>query len=312
VVAGKIRLERGICTNPKIREACAEKGLGILYYEPHLSALFNYRETRCEDLFLASLAQLARVSGHPEIERIPWLTMGHSTGGIFCRNVAYWKPERVIGIVHIKSGNFQDHIQDEGSSLAGVPLIALNGEFEEYGPAGGDLKGGKRSRYSLHPGDKSRWNQTQWIMIRMQMMERRRRNENNLMSLVIHRDGGHGDWSDDLTAITAQFIRSAADARLPPGPPGGTKVVLCKPLRAADGWLTDADIKAPAHRPAPYAEYGGDRVLAFWHIDGVLAGMIEKYHKGPWKQADPTAGEPREKRYVPPPILQDKIDLSEQ
>jgi hypothetical protein len=308
VVAGKILLERRICTDPAIRKACAGKGLGILYYEPHLAAIFDYAKGDCEERFLDSLAKLAKESGRPEIATVPWLTIGHSTGGIFCRNVAYWKPERVLGIVHVKSGNFQDHIQDAGRTLAGVPLLAVNGEFEEYGPAGGDLKGGLRARYSLHPDDKAKRNQTQWVMIRMQMIERRRRNPENLMSLVVHRDGGHRDWSEALSALTARFIRSAADARLPKEAPAGGAVVTCRPLRAADGWLTDADIKSPRHTPAAYADYAGDKVLAFWHLDRAMAEAVEAYHRGKWEDGDPTEGEGDDKRYKPPEALTDRVD----
>lgn len=310
IVAGRIRLEKGICTSALIRKVCAEERLGILYYEPHFSGIFDTAHSNCEELFLASLAHLARESGHAELELVPWLTIGHSTGGIFARNVAYWKPERVIGIIHLKSGNFQDHVQDPSRSLAGVPLLAVNGEFEEYGPAGGDLKGGKRSRYSLHPTDKARQNQTQWVMIRMQMIERRRRNPDNLMSLVVHRGGSHTDWSDELMEITAQFIHSAARARVPVGEPDGDgRVVRCRRLSVEDGWLSDADIKAPRHEPAPFAEYTGDRTLAFWHLDKAMARAIEAYHEGPWSHKDPTEGLSPGERYVPPEVLEDRVDL---
>ncbi len=311
VVAGKISLERSLCTDPVIREACKEKGLAVIYYEPHLAAVFPYAENNGEELFLSSLEKAAKASGHPELAYVPWLTAGHSTGGIFCRNVAFWKPGRVIGIIHIKSGNFQDHIQDQGGTIAGVPFLAINGEFEEFGPAGGDLRGGKRAAYSLEPKDKSKYNQTQWVMIRMQMLERRRRNGDNLMSLVVHRGGGHGGWSDELSKIAAQFIKSAADARLSqdgnrvPGKP-----VFCTPLTAADGWLTDADIKSPGFEAAPYADYKGDRNFAFWHLDGGLARMINAYHKGPWEHADPTSGLSLEERFRPPKQLQDQVDLA--
>ena len=73
--------------------------------------------------------------------------MGHSTAGIFCRNVAYWKPARVAGVLHIKSGNFQqqEHLPPTGS-LAGIPLLAFNGQFETFGP-----EGGLRAEYGPNP-----------------------------------------------------------------------------------------------------------------------------------------------------------------
>ena len=312
ILAGKIRLESQICNDPVIRKAATDKRLGIVYFEPHFNAVFSYATTDSENDLLKTLSQLAKKTGRPELAVVPWITMGHSTGGIFCRNVAFWKPQRVIGVIHIMSGNFQDGIQDKTRTLAGVPFLAINGEFEDCGPAGGDIGRGLRAAYSLHPDNKKKRNQTQWILIRSQMMARRRKNPDNLMSLVVHRESGHVSWSDDMTALTAQFIRSAADARLPKTQPDGKTVVACRPRKAKDGWLSDADIKAPKFKPAPYGEYKGDKALAFWHVDEAIAEAVEKYHGREWKDADPTAALPAKQRYTPPPMLQDEIDSKDQ
>jgi hypothetical protein len=307
IFAGKTLLEGPICRDAVIRKAAAEKGLGILFFDPALDALFTFTSDSPKRLDDA-LKEMAAKSGHPELPFVPYLTIGHSTGGIFCRNVAYWKPERVIGILHIKSGNFQDHIPDKTKSLAGVPLMAINGEFEEYGPAGGDLKMGLRSEYSLNSDAKTKQNQTQWVMIRMQMVERRRKNPDNLMSLVVHRGRGHTGWDGKLSDLCAIFIRAACDARLPKDLPDGKREVACRPLKAESGWLTDADIKDPKHPPAPYNEFKGDKKLAFWHVSKEMAEVLYEYHKGPWPQPDPTAGQPPEKRWAPPAMLQDPVD----
>ena len=311
ILAGKIRLESRICNDPAIRKAATDKRLGIVYFEPHFNAIFSYATTDSENDLEKALAELAKKTGRNELAIVPWLTMGHSTGGIFCRNVAFWKPERVIGVIHIKSGNFQDGIQDKTRTLGGVPFLAINGEFEDCGPAGGDIGRGLRAAYSLHPSDKKKRNQSQWVLIRMQMMARRRKNGDNLMSLVVHRENGHVSWDADMTALTARFIRGAADARLPESEPDGKTVVPCRPLKAKDGWLSDADIKAPKFKPAPYSEYKGDKALAFWHVDEAMAIAVAKYHGRGWKDADPTADLPAKKRYTPPPMLQDQIDSKE-
>jgi len=312
ILAGKIRLESRICNDPVIRKAASDKRLGIIYFEPHFNAVFSYATTDSEDDLQKALNQLAKKTGRPELGCVPWITMGHSTGGIFCRNVAFWKPERVIGVIHLMSGNFQDHIQDKTRSLAGVPFLAINGEFEDCGPAGGDIGRGLRAACSLHPDNKKKRNQTQWILIRTQMMARRCKNPDNLMSLVVHRESGHVSWSDDMTALTAQFIRSAADARIPKSEPGGKTVVACRKLTVKDGWLSDADIKAPKFKPEPYDKYKGDKSLAFWHVDEAMASAVEKYHARGWKDPDPTAGLPAKKRYTPPTMLRDEIDSKEQ
>jgi len=190
-------------------------------------------------------------------------------------------------------------------------ILAINGEFEDCGPAGGDIGRGLRAAYSLHPSNKKKRNQSQWILIRMQMMARRRKNPDNLMSLVVHRESGHVSWNADMTALTAQFIRSAADARIPKAEPDGKTAIPCRPLKAKDGWLSDADIKAPKFKPAPHGEYKGDKALAFWHVDEAMARAVAKYHGRSWKDADPTAALPAKKRYTPPPMLRDTIDSKE-
>ncbi len=310
VVAGKTSLEERLCRDPLIRAAAAEESMGVLYFEPALDATFNWVERQCDRQLQWTLSRLAEKSGHIELQGIPMLTVGHSTGGIFARNVAYWKPHRVIGILHTKSGNLQDGLWDESRSLAGVPFLAVNGEFEEYGPKGGDLGAGLRSQYSLHPENKKERNQTQWVMIRMQLLDRRRKNPNNLMGLVVHRNGHHSDWSRQLSQLSAQFIRSTADARLPEEALKDG-VVRCRPLRAQDGWLSDPDIKDPQHKPASYPKYEGDKKRAFWHVDKEMALSVWNYHQqGDWTDPDPTATQPPSKRYSPPPILQDSIDTA--
>lgn len=308
IVAGQVLIEKGFCENKEIRRAAAEKGLGILYFHPHFDALFSYEERDSGQKLEKALADIAKESGHPEIEFAPILTVGHSTAGIFARNVAYWKPHRVMGVIHFKSGNFQDHIQDDKASLAGVPLLALNGEFEEYGPKGGDLKGGLRKAYASDPENPQKRNQTQWVMIRMQLLERRSRNASNFMSLVIDRGQGHTNWSSSMQKACAQFIRSVADARLPEDPPTG-KEVHCRTLKPEDGWLTDADIKSPRHKPAAYSDYEGDKAKAFWHVDEAMAKTVwEIHHTEEWEYPDPTDGQPEDRRFTPPDVLMDSID----
>jgi hypothetical protein len=307
VISGKVLLEKKLYRSGTIRKAAADKKLGLLYFEPHIAATFNYATTDCEDNLLLALKKLAEKTGRPEIETVPWLTIGHSTGGIYCRNVAFWKPERTIGVLHIKSGNFQDGIQDISASLAGVPFLAINGEFERFGPAGGDLGMGLRARYSLNEENKKKKNQTQWVMIRMQIMERRKKDPDNLMSLVVDRDHGHSNWGPGMTELSAQFIRAAADARIP-DKITVDKPVECKKLTAEDGWLSDPDIKEPKHEPAPYAQYTGDKRKSFWHVDETMAKAVHHYHAKEWSHPDPTAGQSDEERYTPPGMLRDKID----
>jgi hypothetical protein len=302
-------------SNAPVRTALAEEGLGLLYYG-NPDGLFYYVTNGSGPRLERDLKALAEKSGHPEVAFAPWMTIGYSTSGITCRNIAYWNPDRVIGVMHMMSGNFQAHIQDLRASLAGVPFLVGNGECEQYGPDGGELGAGHRGIYSLEKTDKKMNNQTQWVMVRMQLLERRRRNENNLMGLVVQHTLGnskdHTQHAPALYPLLAQFIHSAAAARIPKGDPDGKTPVKCLPLTAKDGWLCDADIKNPKFAPAPYADYKGDRTLAFWYPDKAMAEAVAAYHAQPWAFPDPTAGLPPEQRFrVVEPGLRDIIDLPE-
>ena len=283
---GTVVIDHKLAKDPAIRAALAEKQMGIIYFNPGLGSNYIRGEGEKVEVALA------------EVQFVPWLTTGHSAAGISCRNVAYWKPHRVMGVLMLKSGNFHHGIEDMSRSIAGVPLMMISGEFEEYGPEGGDLGVGLRSEYSSHPTDKKKLNQTQWVMARMQMLGRRQKNPDNLWSLVVHRGKGHTSWDDQVEAIAIQFIKSCADTRIPKGVDPTKGEVKCVPMTAKDGWLYDADIKAPQHKPAPFEKYTGEKAHAFWVPDEALAKAIWEYHNsGKWEHADPTAGLSGEKRW---------------
>jgi hypothetical protein len=242
------------------------------------------------------------------VARVPWLTAGHSAAGIFCRNVAYWKPHRVIAVIMIKSGNFHRQIDDMDRTLAGVPLILFSGEFEEYGPEGGDLGVGLRSEFSADPTDKAKLNQTQWLMARMQMLDRRRKNPDNLWTLVVHRGHGHTTWDDEMRDLAIQYMRGCVALRVPDTIPDGADEVRCRPVTARDGWLYDADIKTPRHAPAPHDAFAGDRTQAFWAPDRAIAESLAAYHGRGWETPDPTQHWPNERRFTPPDLLKDLVD----
>jgi len=279
IVAEKTLLEKRLVTDPAIRKAAADRSLGILYFEPGPNPFFPYGgKGDCDVRFLKGLEELAGSSGHPELAHVPWLTIGHSTGGIFCRNLAYWRPDRVLGVIHIKSGNMHHGIHyPERDSLKGVPFLAINGEFEEFGP-----EGGIRKEYGR---------QTQWVMIRKQMLARRRQAADHLMSLVVHAGGNHTDWSDALTDLCVLFIHKACEYRLPTGSRGDSKPIACRQIKVVSGWLTDSDLKDPKHKPATCDEYAGDKGLAFWHFDEEMARTVRNYHKGKFTEPDPAIEE---------------------
>ena len=266
IVSGGIGIENGIVRDAVIRKMAGETGLACMRLKPFP---FSGRETikRID----AALAKCAEASGHPELPGIAILTFGHSTGGIYARNVAYEAPERMLGVIHVMSGNLQEGIP-KGKSLATVPFLGINGEFEACGPEGGLIP-----EYDT---------QTQWIVMRQRILERREQDPAHLMSLLVNPGGGHGSWSGQLAKYCALFIRKAVECRVPAA--RGKGPVRCHTIKPESGWLTDANLKAPQFKPAPYAKYAGDANLAFWHFDEATAMAAWRFHHGRFKKPDPS------------------------
>jgi hypothetical protein len=264
-ISQTLGIEGELQVDPEVRRACAEAGIAILRCEG--LGTFNYwTDSGAGPRLLAALDAVSKAAGHPEIRRVPWITAGHSTNGIFCRNVAYWKPERVAAVVHIKSGNFhQKDCMPPDATLAGVPLVAINGQLETYGPSTGiDPEWGR---------------ETQWIYVRKDLLKFREKDPNQLMSMAVHPGDDHFHGAPELGRYVAMFLRKTAQYRLPAELPPGNGPVSALPLKAESGWLSDSDLCNPKHPAAPYADYAGDKAKAFWHYDKETADATAAFHK---------------------------------
>ena len=226
--------------------------------------------------FDALLAALAQASKHPELVHVPWLTAGCSTTTITARNIAYWKPERCLGVIHFAGGNMHQSLPPAPCSLAGIPLLAVNGEWECFGP-----EGGIRPEYGR---------QTQWIMIREQFLRLRRQDPRHFLSLLVIPRANHAGWSWTASPIAALFVRKAIKARLPEVQGLPSAPITCKTI--VSGWLSDADICEPKQAPAPEGTFAGKPDQAFWHLDEEMAKMIEEYHRGKFLLPDPSKKNP--------------------
>jgi hypothetical protein len=266
---GQLGIESEFANDAAIRQVCAENDLAIVYFEPHISAVFHFWEPENRDpvRLLQALDELAALGGHAEVRRVPWITAGHSTAGIFCRNVAYWMPKRVAAVVHIKSGNFhqKDHLPPSGS-LAGIPVLAINGQFEVFGP-----EGGIRPEFGR---------ETQWTFVLRDLQQFRTRAPEHLMSLLVEPGADHYHGTPELARFVALFLAKTARYRLPRRLPPGNGDVECLPVRARDGWLSDPDIRNPRVHPAPYDKYRGEKNLGLWHYDEQMARAAAAFEAG--------------------------------
>lgn len=231
---------------------------------------------------LELLAALAQQSGHPELAHAPWIAAGCSTTTLTARNIGYWRPERTVAVISFAGGNLHQMVAP-GTSLAGVPFLAINGELECFGPESKEgYKDGIRPEYGR---------QTQWVLIREQLRRWRAKDPEHLVSLLVLPRADHARWQRGASPATAEFLRAALHARLPatPGPDGGMR---CRQVAAASGWLTDADLCAPRHPRAPEPDYTGPRDQAFWHPSQAAAAAAEDFHRGIFILPDPTPDYP--------------------
>ena len=268
---------KGLATSRPTRLAAAREGLGMMVFGD-----IPGDPKKAVEKFDAMFEELAKVSGHPELKGTPMMLGGLSASVLATRNVACVAPKRVFGIVHAAGGNMQE-MPDGGAGMVEVPFLAHNGEFEWCGPVGGGHSSGK---FGIRP---EYGNQTQWVMIREQMLRLWRDKHKHRMSLVVVPNRDHGAWDVGLTAL---FIRKCAQYRLPKKKRDGSKPAVCTPLPAKSGWLTDADLDHPKFEPAPYKEYKGDKNNAFWHLDEEMARAVSDYHKDRFILPDPTKASP--------------------
>jgi hypothetical protein len=283
VVGGMTLMEMDLLTDPAIRAAAADEGLALVFFHPHFDALFDHRNKGADRRFLASLAALAEASGYAELARVPWITVGHSTGAIFARNVGYWRPERTAGIVHLKAGRIGQHLMRDDASLAGIPLLAVVGEHEEFGPG---------ENGTIPPGQTL---EVQWRTVREKLLALRAQDPRHLVTLVVEPGAGHFAWSEPLARQVALFLRKVAERRLARADghlgaraqPRTTRDAasaapeVVRPIPPESGWLTDGDLRAPKPRPpAPYRAYRGDRAAAFWAFDRAHAEAVTELHRG--------------------------------
>jgi hypothetical protein len=257
--------------HPLLLLAAAEHDLAFVDVQAPRGVEVIEGEPSCFD---QGLVHAAKASGHPEVAFLPFLSKGTSAGVLGARNMGFWKPHRCIGVVHHAGGNLHHGRKLTPGPMPHVPFLAINGEFERFGPEGGGHSSG------IHGIRGAYGKQTQWVMCREQLLRMRRQDADHLISLVVQPRGDHATWDDEMWWVTALFVRKAAAARIPPATTPPAAEVRCVPVKASDGWLSDARLDHPRYSPAAHADYKGDRIEAFWHVDEEMAKAVEAYHAG--------------------------------
>jgi hypothetical protein len=260
IIGQQVILEKNFMEDPKIREAAAKENLALVFIVPICIGYDDFDpKAGGAEKFNRILSDLAAVSGYDEIANAPFMTVGHSGGGIIADNAAYWKPDRCFGVIGIHCAPMHPPAYLNKASWDGVPVVHVSGQFESW----------------MGPDTPA---EHHWRWVRGTLLEFRAINRKSLVSELVEPGIGHFGWTDELAAYLALFIRKAAEARLPSEPGGSNSQPRLKDIDLHKGWLSDCTLlQQPRYPAAPYDEYSGDPSMAFWHFDEEMAKATEAY-----------------------------------
>ena len=184
VLGGMTLAEREIAKDPRIRSACADEQLAIVFLKCGLGS------ADIDQL----LADFAKASGYDELTSAPLFLVGHSAGGPQAKRLAIEMAPRCFGLMLYRGGV-------PGGDQAvppGIPVLMMIGQFDEFGGTMRDAVGRET-----------------WEGGRDAVAAFRTANERNLASLVVEPGAGHFAWSHRNARYLALFLRKSAQARIP-------------------------------------------------------------------------------------------------
>ena len=257
LMAGQTLAEREIVKDERIRQACADGQLAIVYLTTGLGAVDIPKV----------LGDLAAASGYRELAMAPLFFVGHSAGGPQAKEAGSKYKDRCFGVMQFRGG-----APSWDTPLPpGIPALMMVGQFDEFGSAMMRDEAGREN----------------WENSRDSLAEYRSKDAGNLGSIVVEPGAGHFAWSDRNADYLALFLRKAAQARIPDWPIDAKEPVACKTIDPATGWLSDLSVKtATENKPALAADYKGDPAKAAWHFDRALAEATAAYHRDGFTRKD--------------------------
>jgi hypothetical protein len=265
LVGGQILMEQPFACDPQIRKACAEEKLAIVFFSPPIDAVFDYRNRNSGGLLEKALDDLAELSGYRELAKAPLFPFGHSVSSLFATRVVYWSPGRCFGALPFKGG--LPSSDDPNATLAGVPILVIKGQFEEFGPGPSGVLRDFEDREAA------------WKGMREIIAGLREKDERHLIAYLVEPGASHFAWSERTAPYAARFIRMCARQRIPDWPADAAGPVRCNAVDPATGARTSAAVGQEA-LAATAGEFTGDRKRNFWHFDAELAKRADTLHEG--------------------------------
>ncbi len=244
VMGGDLMMEANFIVDPVIRAACAEQGIGILFFMKHLYGGFDKAD---QERLSAILAELAALSHHPELATVALMPIGHSAASPTIGTILHAMPDRCFAALTYK-GAHPIPVDKPTERVRGIPTLHVQDFVEEY-------------KDRRETGSIGRQNV---LAIRAQDPE--------LLSGIVEDNGSkHAAWCFRLTPLIGEFIRAAAELRI--AADGSTR-----PVPTHAGVLVDGRFAAPRHPAAAAAEYAGDPREALWYPSIAMARMLTDYN----------------------------------
>ncbi|MEI6946817.1 hypothetical protein V9K67_06400 [Paraflavisolibacter sp. H34] len=256
VVGQHNMLEEGILEHPAFRRELARLGFAEIWVSPYFDLTFDFTRG-AGGRFAALLQALTVESGYSELEWAPVVPIGHSALASYPWNFAAWNPGRTLAVISLKgdaplttlTGSGRPNPAWGDRNMEGVPGLMVMGEYE-WGEKRLQPALDFQEQYGAAP-----------------------------IALLADAGRGHFDYSDELVAYLALFLRKAAKFRLPkaviPGQPPRLQAVDPRNGWLIDRWRGDSALQAKA---APYHRYRGNRREAFWCFDEEMARATERHY----------------------------------
>lgn len=274
VVVGQHNMcEETLLEHPAFRRKMQEAGIALVWITPIIDFAWDV-SNGCNDALLTALDDLAAVSGYDELKVAPIVPLGHSAMATYPWNFAAWNAERTLAVVSYHGDAPRTNLTGYGGAnlewgrtrnIDGIPGLMIEGEYEWW-----------EARV------------TPALAFRMMYPE-------SCISFLCDAGRGHFDVAERTAAYIGLFLQKAVEQRIPADADSSAPVTL-KPLNPRAGWLAERwragtgrmqeetrtarlTRQSKRARPAPYAEYRGDRHDAFWYFDREMAELTETIYR---------------------------------
>lgn len=221
-----------------------------------------------EKTFLRSLGEFAQQSGHPELEKAPWVLWGHSGGGFWSSLMLTLHPDRIAAI-WLRSGSAfgawtkgEIPMPELADAVYRVPMM-FNGGVKETDPKHGPARVADRAMFKA------------W------------REKDAPVGFAVDPRTAHE--CGDSRYLAMPFLDACLAMRLPAK---GSATQQLQPVEMKQAWLAPME----GEEASPSAAFTGDRLAAGWLPNQRLAELRAQYLKtGATEDATPPAAPARVK-----------------